>query len=262
MRTLFRSLSLLLATLLAAGPGLQAQTSDSTKDNSIQELHLRTTQGEGAQAAADSIANQGLVVEVTDQNSAPVAGVAVLFRLPDAGATGVFEDGQRLFIAYSDTNGLAAVRNIHWGSTTGPVTFRVTATKGIAHAGILVNQTLTGAAAATRTASPTVSTPATSPAVTEPVPATRPSVSITRTPDHTPVPATASARPSVQISTVSGAHSGGSSKKTWILVGLIAAGAAGGALAFAGKGSASSTPATTPAAAVVVGTPTISIGHP
>ncbi len=155
-----RSLSSLLSAVLVFGPYLGAQTPAGAGDNSVQELHIRPADNTLSEYPAGSIYDKGIAVEITDQQNSPVSGVAVTFRLPESGATGVFGDGNRIAVAYTDSNGQAAVRNIQWGNTAGTLLLRITATKGIVHAGILMEQKL--GAPASRAA--IVEVPATPPA--------------------------------------------------------------------------------------------------
>ena len=49
------------------------------------------------------------VVEVRDRNNKPVAGVAVLFALPDSGPSGIFVSGAQTTTVTTDSAGQAAV---------------------------------------------------------------------------------------------------------------------------------------------------------
>jgi hypothetical protein len=267
MSIICRHIAALLSALLVFGPALEAQISVSatSPDQSIHELHLRVVEGGGTEYKTGSLSDKSVVVAVTDQDDSPVPSVAVLFRLPDEGATGAFTDGTRVIIAYSDMQGLAAVRNIQWGSTPGPVVLRITATKGTAHAGILVPEMLT-AGGRSKHAKTAVANP---PPVTQPVqpkpmaaiqePATQPAPlqSAAVSPVETaPRPAEL---PSVSVVTDSkeSVHSG---HKKWIWIALIGAGAAAGAFAAAGRSHSSPSSSSTPS--LSIGSPSVSIGRP
>src|SRR5690348_2295931 len=82
------------------------------------------------------------LVEVTDAAAAPIAGAAVAFRLPDSDPIGTFADGSHAAVVYTDTNGRAGVEGIHWNRTSGVATVRITAAKGGAHAGLILDQAI------------------------------------------------------------------------------------------------------------------------
>jgi hypothetical protein len=265
MSLICRHIAALLSALLVLGPALEAQVTATGSDQSIQELHLRVVEGGGTEYKTGSLSAESVLVAVTDQEGSPVPSVAVLFRLPDEGATGAFTDGTRVVIAYSDMQGMAAVRNIQWGSTPGPVVLRITATKGAAHAGILVPEMLTAGsrskhAKATAGNPPPVTKlapPKSAAPVDEPAPQPAPLQPATLS------PAGATARPaelpSVSVITDS-KESVHSSRKKWIWIALIGAGAAAGAFAAAGRSHSS--PSSSSAGSVSIGSPSVSIGRP
>lgn len=260
MSIICRSIAVLLSALLVLGPTLDAQTPATGADPSIQELHLRVVEGGGAEYKVGSLSDQSLVVAVTDQNGAPVPSAAVLFRLPDEGATGAFTDGTRVIIAYSDMQGLAVVRNIQWGSTPGTVVLRITATKGAAHAGILAPETLIAGGRSRRPKAPAENPPPTmKPAQPKPVaavPAPAPQAAIPPPAESALHPA---APPAVSIVTDSkeSVHSG---SKRWLWIALIGAGAAAGAIAAGGGSHSSAGSGST--ASLTIGNPSVGIGRP
>lgn len=251
---------------------------------------VRVIENDGAQASIGSRSIKGMTVSVTDAAGEPVSDAAVSVRLPESGSTGTFADGTHSAIAYTDASGRALINGIQWSATAGPVSIRVTATKGTSHAGVLLEKTLTQPLAAPAPVSPadTLDHPNTmdplqemppappyAPPVAQlpvsPLPVTPIAVTKTGatglaepgTPAHPQLPSASTAQaqpPSVSITTTgaTGYHPHHSNKK-WVIAALVAAGAAGGAMAMMhGKGAA-------PAAAVAplsIGTPSISIGHP
>ena len=270
MSIICRPITALLSALLVLGPALDAQIPSTSPDQSIQELHLRVVEGAGLEYKTGSLSDRILVVAVTDQAGSPVPSAAVLFRLPDEGATGAFTDGTRVTIAYSDMQGLATVRNIQWGSTPGPVVLRITATKGAAHAGILAPEVLTAGghskhAKAAAENPPLVAKPAQpKPAATAQAPAPRLPVPSTVAVSPVAVAPTGTAPrpaelPSVSVVTDSkeSVHSG---SKKWIWIALIGAGAAAGALAAGGRSHSS--PTSGSATSLTIGSPSVSIGRP
>jgi hypothetical protein len=272
-----RFLSILLMALLSLSP-LQAQAV-------VQGLQMRLVQG-NTQATTGATDGQGLVIEVTDASGTPVSGAAVSLRLPEDGATGIFADGTRSAVAYTDSSGRAQIRGILWGATPGIVPMRVTATNGTAHAGMLIEEKLTPAPAGVAPApqplaaqpasvqpASVTAKPASVPAEPDAPPAVQPHVSIQ--PPSAPLssgrssstePAIAvvpkdTAAPAVSITggTDQAGHSG--SKKKWIILAIVAAAAAGGAAAMMGGKSKSST-ANNPSSPLTIGSPSVSIGAP
>src|SRR5271165_437883 len=167
------SLALILA--LFVGPLSRAQPVRPL------QIQLRIVVGDNAAYEAGSLQGKTLGVEVTDEAGTPVTGVAVTFRLPEEGATGLFPDGNRSALVYTAEQGLAAVPGIKWGASPGTVSIRITAVKGSAHAGILAQQRLIAAATPIPGATPTVapaqrvrSTPATAAPTTETKPTNTP----------------------------------------------------------------------------------------
>ena len=134
-----------LSAVLVFGPYFGAQTPAGAGDNSVQELHSQgrqTTLCRNTPAGSHFTTKESLSRSLINKTGPQVSGVAVTFRLPESGAAGVFGDGNRIAVAYTDSNGQAAVRNIQWGNTAGTLLLRITATKGIVHAGILMEQKL------------------------------------------------------------------------------------------------------------------------
>lgn len=80
-----------------------------------------------------------LAVTVTDRSGNPVAGVAVTFSAPRAGATGRFTGGRRTVRAKSDARGIAVAPAFVAGSTPGGYVVRATAA-GRSAAFALVNE--------------------------------------------------------------------------------------------------------------------------
>lgn len=277
MRILFRSLSAVLSALLAAGTLVKAQDANRSGDNNISELHLRSASTSELQVAAGRMSQSGLSVYVSDGNGAPVRGAAVLFRLPSDGPNGVFSDGSRVAIVYSDNQGVASVRNIQWGTTQGSADVRVTATLGTVHAGVLIEETIVSKRVANGETKRSQNEPmpvanatapetehALAPPRTAGVPmghATPVGIPVVRALSPEDPLSAQTAPPSIVITNKpsSGASIGGGHSKKWIIIALVGAAAAGGAFAVMSKGksaASASQPSTT------IGSPTISIGHP
>jgi hypothetical protein len=101
-------------------------------------LQLQVLEGEGGVFAASSRALRPVTVRVTNETGAPVAGVAVSFRLPEEGVTGIFQNGLRTDMTLSGPDGRAIAPNITWGPLAGQARLRVTAALDQARAGVLV----------------------------------------------------------------------------------------------------------------------------
>jgi len=193
------------------------------------------------------------LVEVTDAAAAPVAGAAVAFRLPDSDPIGTFADGSHAAVVYTDTNGRARVDGIHWNRTSGVATVRITAAKGGAHAGLILDQAIS-----TSVVPVPVAKTVPQPGVLKPVQAkveTLPA-SVARSGASVPV---ASEPPHVSVTRASPGEAPHSSSKKWLVIALLA-GAAGAGAAFAMKGKSASPAASAPS--LSIGNPSISIGHP
>ena len=193
------------------------------------------------------------MVEVTDGAAAPVAGAAVAFRLPDNDPIGTFADGSHAAVVYTDTNGRARVDGIHWNRTSGVATVRITAAKGGAHAGLILDQAIS-----TSVVPVPVAKAAPQPGVLKPVQVkvATPPASVARSGASAPP---ASEPPHVSVTSASPGEAPHSSSKKWLVL-LLVAGAAGAGAAFAMKGKSSSPAA--PAPSLSIGNPSISIGHP
>jgi hypothetical protein len=191
---------------------------------------------------------KGFVVEVTDATGATVPEAAVAFRLAESGPTGTFADGSHAAVAYTDAAGRARMPGILWGNSAGAAELRITAAKGSAHAGLLLQQALTSTGVPLVQPG-TLKTSAPSPAI----------VVTARSGASTPVTPAAAPKvePAVTITNASPGHAPHSNKK-WLIIALVAVGAgAGAAFAFKGKGS----PSTPSTPGLSIGSPTISVGH-
>lgn len=285
MRILYRFLSSLLTGVVLLQTPLGAQDPPPSAA-AFQDLHLAVAGDAAVTFAAGALSEHTITIEVTGPNGAPAPSVTVTFRLPEDGATGSFADGGRVSFVSTDSEGRAAAPSIQWGPTPGTVALRVTAAKGIAHAGLLVERTLTAAAvpaapppAAAVPAAVTAAVPSAVPAVVSASPApSRPHVSIVNrmqpgtladasgapaNPNRADAAAAERSTRRADVSVVNNpkAYASPHSSKKWLWIALIAGGAAGGAALALAHGSS---PAAASAAtqSLLVGTPTISVGHP
>ena len=105
-------------------------------------LNLRVVEGEGTVYAMGSRATRGITVEVTDETGRAVPDVAVSFRLPEEGPSGVFTTGSRTDVVTTRQDGRASVWGMHWNRSQGPVQIRITAAKQGVRAGVISTQYL------------------------------------------------------------------------------------------------------------------------
>src|SRR5690349_1517410 len=217
MRLVFRPLSVFLSAILVAGSLIQAQDIDSADAlPGPKELHIRVVEGERTPAEAGKLSRQPISIAVTDDHDTPVPSATVLFRLPAEAPTGVFSDGSRVSLLYTDMQGRATVSSIQWGSQPGTAVIRITASKGSAHAGLLLERVLTVSG---KSAGGARSADAAQPGQPKQVSPEKPALVASATPAVIP-PSTPSEPPSVVINNspdrqVTGA-SGKSHKWLWI----------------------------------------------
>ncbi|MGI8962618.1 MAG: hypothetical protein ACR2IV_23260 [Bryobacteraceae bacterium] len=273
MTLIARFISLLLTPILILGP-ISAQTlvippvAPSEAGHSP-ALQLRLVEGESTETLVGSRTLKGFLIEVADSMGAAVPEAAVSFRLPDTDPTGRFADGTHAAVVYTDQTGRAKINGIQWNAAPGVVTIRVTATRSTAHAGILIQQTLTRLS--TRALAPAVSqTPTdTLPAAAAQLPF---APSINRQPLAQAIPPGQPAtvappleaprpaqnqEPAVSVTSASPAESKHSSKTKWIILAAVAAAAGGAGVAMMGKKSIASNPT---APGISIGPPTVSVG--
>lgn len=141
-----RSLCLLLVTCLAV-----PCPSVAFAQEPAHKLNLVIVEGEGAINNIRQRTARAPIVQVEDENHKPVAGVAVLFLLPEHGAGGTFADGSHSLSAVTDSQGRAVARGIHLNNVQGRFQIQVTANYNGMTASASISQT-TGAAAAGGTA--------------------------------------------------------------------------------------------------------------
>ncbi len=141
-----RMMSIALACLLAletmpAPVGAQEQPKP--------RLNIVIVEGEGAINNIRQRTAREPIVQVEDENHKPVAGAAVVFLLPQSGASGVFPNGSNMLSVITDQQGRAVARGLRPNNVAGKYQIRVSAS----HQGMTANATITqtnvlGAAAA------------------------------------------------------------------------------------------------------------------
>jgi hypothetical protein len=106
-----------LLVLLMAVPG-GAWAADN-QEASPTKLNLVIVEGEGAINNIRQRTAREPIVQVEDENHKPVAGAAVLFMLPDKGASGTFANGARTLAVTTDSNGRAVAKGYRANQTSG-----------------------------------------------------------------------------------------------------------------------------------------------
>jgi len=107
-------------------------------------LNIVIVEGEGAINNVKQRVNRDPIVQVEDENHRPIAGAAVVFFLPDQGASGTFVNGSRTLTVTTDAQGRAVATGIRPNNTNGPMQIRVTASFQGVTASAVINQTNTG----------------------------------------------------------------------------------------------------------------------
>ncbi len=263
-------LAIVLSGILLLSP-LKAQfPSTASAPLPSGELQIRILDSDRPQLLLNSRQQKALSLQVTDETGNGVADAAVALRLPDTGATGTLPDGSHSAVAYTDAAGHTTISGIQWGNIAGPVTVRLTASKGSSHAGLLLEQTIGS----------TATLPAIPAALPAPIPVKAPLAAPSSFAVRTPLPparldepvsqqrllpgtGVAPLEPSVSITTVgrlpSGQPSFHSGRAKWIIIAIVAAAGAGTAVALMGKGKTSSSSSSS---SVTIGAPSLSVGGP
>jgi hypothetical protein len=191
-------------------------------------LHIRVVEGEGAVNAAGSHTARPLAVEVTDETGKPVEGASVSFHLPDEGPGGMFGNGLRTDVTVTDPRGRAALHTMTLNRTPGRFAIRIVASKEQARAGMVTFQYVADTKNGT-------------------------------------APASSSDRLSPNESPSNSSPSAKRSPLKWVVIAVLAGGAAAAGAILAGKsGSAASQPtaSVTSTSTITIGNPTLSVGKP
>ncbi len=92
------------------------------------KLNIVIVEGEGAINNVRQRVNREPIIQVEDENHKPVAGAAVVFLLPNDGASGVFTNGSRTLTTTTNNQGQAVAR-FRPNNVQGKMQIRVTASK-------------------------------------------------------------------------------------------------------------------------------------
>ncbi len=117
------------------------------------QLNLVVVEGEGAINNIRQRTAREPIVQVEDENHKPVAGAAVVFLLPDQGASATFANGSHTLTVTTDAQGRAVAHGFKPNSVQGQFNMRVSASYRGKIATATINQTnvITGAAAGAAT---------------------------------------------------------------------------------------------------------------
>ena len=104
-------------------------------------LRLVIIEGDGAINNIRQRVNRDPIVQVEDENRRPIAGAAVVFFLPDQGASGTFANGMRSLTVTTDAQGRATATGFRPNNQAGELQMRVTASFQGQTASAIITQT-------------------------------------------------------------------------------------------------------------------------
>jgi hypothetical protein len=112
------------------------------------QLNIVIVEGDGAINNIRQRTAREPIVQVEDQNHKPIAGAAVVFLLPDQGASGVFANGSHTLTVMTDAQGRAVARGFRPNNVQGKLQMHVTASNQGQTASATISQTNAVGAAA------------------------------------------------------------------------------------------------------------------
>jgi hypothetical protein len=122
------------------------------------QLNLVIVEGDGAINNIKQRTAREPIVQVEDENHKPVAGAAVVFLLPDQGASGTFANGSHTLTVTTDAQGRAVAHGFHPNAVQGKLEMRVSASFQGKTATATISQTNAAGAAAGAAAEAGIST--------------------------------------------------------------------------------------------------------
>src|SRR6266849_9217645 len=140
MRLLAAGLSCLLVLQMYPASALAQETSS--------QLNIVIVEGEGAINNVRQRTAREPIVQVEDENHKPIAGAAVVFLLPNQGASGVFANGSHTLTVMTDSQGRAVARGFRPNNVQGKFQMRITASHQGQIASTTISQTNAVSAAA------------------------------------------------------------------------------------------------------------------
>ena len=130
--------SLIVPPAIAQAPAANLQITILDGDEAMNNIRQRTAREP--------------IVQVEDENHKPVAGAAVVFLLPNDGASGTFPGGARTLTTVTDSKGQAVARGLRPNRISGRFQIRVQASYQGKTGQTTINQTNVAALAATAAA--------------------------------------------------------------------------------------------------------------
>jgi hypothetical protein len=112
------------------------------------QLNLVIVEGDGAINNIKQRTAREPIVQVEDENHKPVAGAAVVFLLPDQGASGTFANGSHTLTVTTDAQGRAVAHGFRPNTVQGKLEMRVSASFQGKTANATISQTNAAGAAA------------------------------------------------------------------------------------------------------------------
>lgn len=103
-------------------------------------IKLVVQEGQGAINNIQQHRAKEPVVQVTDENGAPIQQASVSFQLPETGPGGVFGDGNKMLTVQTDEKGMAVGRGLHPNQVAGKFDIRVTASFQGATASVVISE--------------------------------------------------------------------------------------------------------------------------
>jgi hypothetical protein len=119
----------------------------TAQEAGVGQLNLVIIEGEGATNNIRQRTAREPIVQVEDENHKPVAGAAVVFLLPDQGASGTFANGSHMLTVTTDAQGRAIAHGFHPNNVSGQLNMRVSASFQGKTANATISQTNVAAAA-------------------------------------------------------------------------------------------------------------------
>jgi hypothetical protein len=112
------------------------------------QLNIVIVEGDGAINNIKQRTAREPIVQVEDQNHKPIAGAAVVFLLPNQGASGVFANGSHTLTVMTDAQGRAVAHGFRPNNVQGKLQIHVTASHQGQTASATISQTNAVSAAA------------------------------------------------------------------------------------------------------------------
>jgi hypothetical protein len=97
------------------------------QESAAPKLSIVIVEGDGAINNIKQRTAREPIVQVEDENHRPIAGAAVMFSLPNNGASGVFANGSHSMTVLTDSQGRAVARGLKLNKASGEMKIHVNA---------------------------------------------------------------------------------------------------------------------------------------